>query len=166
MDKPATRKKTPPPPTPNSPAVYYGSLILAIALFLLFALPYARALQVPWLAAYSSGLKYAAFPLAAFALSAATSATCQKIACGTVSAGNVFNGGLYFLFVLIPAILLGEVSYLRAPIVSLFVSDERFSGILGYERETPFVRGIAQGYWVFFGALVGQILAGSTAVVC
>jgi hypothetical protein len=166
MDKPSASRKKAPPPSPSSPAVYYGSLILAVALFLLFAIPYARALQVPWLLPYSTALKFVAFPLAAFALSAATSATCQKIACGTVSASNVFNGSLYFLFVLIPAILLGQIPYLRAPIVSLFVADERFSGILAYERETPFVRGIAQGYWVFFGALVGQILAGSMATVC
>jgi hypothetical protein len=90
----------------------------------------------------------------------------QKIACGSVNASGIFNGAPYFLGALYTGLLIGAVSYFRAPIVSLAVQDQRFSGIFAYEREVPFMKGIGQGYWVFFGALVGQILAGSMAVIC
>jgi hypothetical protein len=158
--------KEAPPPKQSNPAVYWGSLLLAFILFLLFAIPHAQALQIPALAPFSFAFKYLAFPLVAVALSAATSATCQKIACGSVQAGAVLNGAMYFFFVLFPAMLVGAIPYFRAPIVSLFATDERLNGILAYERAAPFLRGVGQGYWVFFGALVGQILAGSMAVVC
>lgn len=141
-------------------------MILALALFLLFAIPHIRMLQIPALASYSFVLKYIGFPIIAGGLSIATSITCQKIACGTTDIGAVWSGLQYFMALLLGGLLLGNVAYLRAPIVSLFAMDERLSGILAYEREVPFLKGLAQGYWIFFATLVGQILAGSMSVVC
>jgi hypothetical protein len=169
MSSKAPAKKqtaTAPPPSASNPSVYWGSLILAFALFLLFAIPHARALQVPWLAPFSFPLKYIAFPLLAFGLSTIASITSQQIACGSVNASGIFNGAPYFIASLYAGLILGAIPYLRAPIVSLMATSERFSGIFAYEREVPFMKGIAQGYWIFFGALVGQIMAGSMAVVC
>lgn len=163
---PKKQAATAPPPSQSNPSVYWGSLILAFALFLLFAIPHAKALQVPWLAPFSFPLKYIAFPIIAFGMSAIASTVSQKIACGSVNASGIFNGAPYFLAALYTGLLIGAVPYFRAPIVSLAAQDERFSGIFAYEREVPFMKGIGQGYWVFFGALVGQILAGSMAILC
>jgi hypothetical protein len=167
--KPATTKPprtTAPPPTQNNASVYWGALILAVTLFLLFAIPHVRALQISWLSPYSYAFKYALFPLIATGFSAVTSVVAQKISCGSINTDTLFNGLGYFAAALYGGLLLGAVSYFRAPIVSLFATDPRFSGIFAYEREVPFLKGAAQGYWVLFGALIGQIVAGSMAVVC
>jgi hypothetical protein len=163
--KPA-RPATATPPTQNNASVYWGACILAVTLFLLFALPHIGALQIGWLLPFSTAFKYALFPLFATGLSAVASVISQKVSCGSINADTLFNGLGYFAAALYGGLLLGAVSYFRAPIVSLFATDERFSGIFAYERQNPFLKGIAQGYWVLFGALIGQIVAGSMAVVC
>lgn len=166
MNAKPPRKQAAAPPTQNNAPVYWGALILALALALLFAIPHIRALEIPWLSPYSPALKYALFPLVATGLSLAASTISQKTACGSINTETLFNGIWYFPIALYGGLLIGAISYFRAPIVSLFATDPRFSGIFAYERQTPFVKGLAQGYWVMFGALVGQIVAGSMAAVC
>lgn len=164
--KPPKRQAAAPPPTQSNPSVYWGALILALTLGLLFAIPHTRLLEIPWLIPYSSAFKYVLFPLVATGLSLVASVTSQKIGCGSINTDTLFNGVGYFLAALVGGLLIGAIPYFRAPIVSMFATDSRFSGIFAYERQYPIVKGLAHGYWVMFGALVGQIMAGSMAAVC
>lgn len=89
----------------------------------------------------------------------------QFIACNRV---NLKNSGLSVLPVLgflYGALLVSHISYMRAPIASLFVQLPNVT-LLDAERARPVIKGISIGYYVFFGILFGQIFSSGLSQAC
>lgn len=154
------------PPSPNSSAAYISAPILAFFLAALFFFAYIPFSPLEWLRPYGLGIRYLAFPLFAFLASLITNILIQHTVCSSIKWDEASVASAYFLLPLYAGLLAGTVGYLRAPIASLFSPDEKIRGIFEFERKTDYVLAVGKSYWVFFGALIGQILAGAMAAVC
>jgi hypothetical protein len=153
-------------PRPNQTAAYTSAFVLAVVLFVVFVMGH---LPIPLFAGlryYGFAMRYIAFPLLAYLLSACTNAIVQQMTCGHINASEIFLSAGYFMGPLYGGLLAGTSAYLRAPIASLGTPDERLRGILEFERSSDLVLAFGKAYWVFFGAFLGQVLAGAMAAVC
>jgi hypothetical protein len=154
-----------PPPT-NTTAAYLSAPILAFFLAAIFFFAYIPFSPLEWLRPYGLAMRYLAFPLFAFLGSLITNLLVQYSVCGSAKWDEASVASAYFLAPLYAGLLAGTVGYLRAPIASLFSPDEKIRGIFEFERKSDYVQAVGKSYWIFFGALIGQILAGTMAAVC
>ena len=153
-------------PQPNRAAAYWSAFVVAIVLFFIFFLGHLPFRIFTGLRSYGLAMRYIAFPLVAFIISACANVIIQQISCGHINAGDIFLGAAYFLAPLYAGLLASTSAYLRAPVASLFSPDERIRGIFDYERSSDAALGFGKAYWIFFGAFIGQVLAGAMAAVC
>lgn len=153
-------------PSSNSSAAYLSAPILAFFLAAIFFFAYVPFGALGWLRPYGLGIRYLAFPLFAFLASLIANILIQHVVCGSIKWDEASMASAYFLVPLYAGLLAGTIGYLRAPIASLFSPDEKIRGIFEFERKTDYVLAIGKAYWVFFGALIGQILSGAMAAVC
>lgn len=156
---------TTPPPT-NSSTAYISAIVLAAFLAFFFFFAHFPLSIFEWLQPYGLAMRYFAFPLFAFLASLATNVLIQHVACGSIRWDEASMASGYFLLPLYAGLLAGTFGKLRSPIASLFKSDEKCGRLYVEEKNNPAIIGAGKAYWVFFGALVGQILAGSMAAVC
>lgn len=174
--KQPVKKDLPPanPPSPNSSAAYISAPILAFFLAALFFFAYIPFSPLEWLRPYGLGIRYLAFPLFAFLASLITNIIIQHAVCGSIKWDEASVASAYFLLPLYTGLLAGTLGILRSPIASLFSPSScdtpngksKIKGLFDLERNTDYALAVGKSYWVFFGALVGQILAGSMAAVC
>lgn len=153
-------------PQPNRAAAYWSAFVVAILLFFLFALGHLPFGFFAGFRSYGLAMRYFAFPLFAFFVSACANVVIQQMTCGVVHAGEIFLGAAYFLAPLYGGLLASTSIYLRAPIASLGAMDESIRGIRDFERKSDLALGFGKAYWVFFGAFIGQVLAGAMSAVC
>jgi hypothetical protein len=153
-------------PRPNQTAAYWSAFVVAFVLFLVFALGHLPIPALSGFRSYGLAMRYIAFPLFAFLISACANVVVQQMTCGHINAGEIFFGAAYFLLPLYGGLLAGTSAYLRAPIASLGAMDGSIRGIFDFERRNELVLGFGKAYWIFFGAFIGQVLAGSMSAVC
>jgi hypothetical protein len=73
------------------------------------------------------------------------------------------------LAIVYSVLFLTTVSYVRAPVTSLFAGffPQNFaSSVVGLEARLPIVRGIAIGYYMLFGILLSQIITSGYGTIC
>lgn len=153
-------------PQPNRAAAYWSAFVVAILLFLVFGLGHLPFGFFTAFRSYGLAMRYFAFPLFAFLISACANVVVQQMTCGHINAGEIFLGAAYFLGPLYGGLLASTISWLRAPIVSLGAMDPSLPGILAFERKSDLALGFGKAYWIFFGAFIGQVLAGAMSAVC
>ena len=153
-------------PKSNQSAAYWSALVVAVVLALVFALGHLPFPIFNGFRSYGLAMRYFAFPLFAFLISVCANVIVQQMTCGHLNAGEIFLSAGYFLAPLYAGLLAGTSAYLRAPIASLVSPDEKIRGIFDFERRNEIVLGAGKAYWVFFGAFIGQVLAGAMSAVC
>jgi hypothetical protein len=89
----------------------------------------------------------------------------QKIVCGGTSPGHAIVSALPLVGFLMGGMGLSQISYLRAPITSLFVQIPDVT-VIESERKYPTLKGFAVAYYAFFGVLFGQVLGSGLSQVC
>lgn len=153
-------------PQPNQTAAYWSAFVVALFLFLVFGLGHLPFGFFAGFRSYGLAMRYFAFPLFAFLISACANVVVQQMTCGHINAGEIFLGAAYFLGPLYGGLLASTSIYLRAPIASLGAMDPSLPGIAAFERKSDLALGFGKAYWIFFGAFIGQVLAGSMSAVC
>jgi hypothetical protein len=73
------------------------------------------------------------------------------------------------LLIVYGVLLITSVSYVRAPVTSLFAGffpQNIASSVIGLEARLPVIRGIAIGYYMLFGVLLSQIITSGYGTLC
>lgn len=114
---------------------------------------------------YFSFVLWGILPLTIFIMGVGLNLIGQKIACNKVDVGSAFSATLYLPLWVYFFLGISQISYVRAPVTSLFVQLPDVT-VLQAEKERPTLKGIAVAYYVFFGILFGQIFSSGLSQAC
>ena len=111
-------------------------------------------------------LLWIAIPISITIFSIAVNALNQLIRCDSVN--MVTHLKVSWVTLLLAYIVLGltSISYVRAPVTSLFSGFFPSATVIGLENRVPVVRGIASGYFMFFGVLLAQVITSGYGTIC
>ena len=118
---------------------------------------------------------YVGVPIISFLLSSGIALGGQQLACGSMDPATAFMGSIWTPLAVWGFLIISAFSIFRAPVVSLFsVGDvdcrkPASSGNLclsDIEIKNPVFKGIAIGYYVFWGVMFGQTVSSGFAQVC
>jgi len=138
------------------------ALLSAIAVIIMFVAGFGN---TPWLLAVPVGL---------YILSGACNALTQLTVCSSVSAGPSFINALYpFGFSAVALALSYFILFFRVPVISFVVRVmEMFTGepvkgsINAIEKDMPILKGAGISFYVFWSVLLGQIIGGTSSLIC
>ena len=111
-------------------------------------------------------LLWLAIPMGITMLSMAMNAVNELIRCGSVN--MITHLKVSWVTLVIVYIVLGitSISYIRAPITSLFSGFFPDPTVLGVEAKSPTIRGVAVGYYMLFGVLLAQVITSGYGSIC
>jgi hypothetical protein len=118
---------------------------------------------------------YIGVPIMSFLLSSAIALGGQQLACGSMDPASAFLGSVWTPIAVWGFLIISSFSILRAPIISLFsIGDTdcrkpKSSGsvcLSDIEIKTPMYKGLAIGYYVFWGVMFGQTVSSGFSQVC
>lgn len=112
-----------------------------------------------------SFILWGVLPIVIFFMGVGLNMIGQKIACSTVNAGSAFSSTMTLPLFVYGTLALSQISYLRAPVTSLFVQLPNVT-VLESEAKYPILKGAAVAYYVFFGILFGQVVSSGMSQVC
>ncbi len=150
----------------------YGTSV-ALGIFIGCAVIMIYAFKIPPMTQYF--MLYLGVPITAFLLSAGIALGGQQLACGSMDPASAFMGSIWTPLTVWLSLIVSTFSIFRAPVVSLFsVGDVNCrkpasSGsvcLSDIEIKTPIYKGIAIGYYVFWGVMFGQTVSSGFAQVC
>lgn len=108
----------------------------------------------------------------------------QQITCRKIDSGKAFQGGLATLGAMVVGLGISSVAWFRIPVVSVFaplllespaevtVSPSSTScctstrTLAEVEEQSPVLRGLAYGFYLFFASLFGMVIGTSLSVTC
>lgn len=114
---------------------------------------------------YFNFILWGILPFVIFVIGIGLNLIGQKIACSNVHISSAFAATLYLPLWVYLFLGISQISYVRAPVTSLFVQIPDVT-VLEAEKEQPTLKGIAVAYYVFFGILFGQIFSSGLSQVC
>ena len=114
---------------------------------------------------YFNGILWGGIPLIIFLLGASINMVGQRITCGNINPGSAFYGALPVVALLLAGIGLGQISYFRAPVASLFAQIPNVT-VIEVENKYPYIKGAGVAYWAFWGVMLGQVIGSSTSTIC
>ncbi len=111
-------------------------------------------------------LLWLVIPIGITLLSIAVNAVNELIRCGSVD--MITHLKVSWVTLVIVYIVLGitSISYIRAPVTSLFSGFFPDPTVLGVEAKAPTVRGVAVGYYMLFGVLLAQVITSGYGSIC
>jgi hypothetical protein len=111
-------------------------------------------------------LLWLVIPMGITMLSIAMNAVNELIRCGSVN--MITHLKVSWVTLVIVYIVLGitSISYIRAPVTSLFSGFFPDPTVLGVEAKAPTVRGVAVGYYMLFGVLLAQVITSGYGSIC
>ena len=111
-------------------------------------------------------LLWVAIPMGITLLSIAINAINQLIRCDSVN--MVTHLKVSWVTLLLVYVVLGitTISYVRAPITSLFSGFFPDATVIGLENRIPVIRGVAVGYYMLFGVLLSQVITSGYGTNC
>jgi len=138
------------------------ALLSAIAVVVLFLAGFGN---TPWLLAILVGI---------YILSGVCNVVAQLAACSSVSAGSSFTNALYpFGFSAVALALSYFILFFRVPVISAVLKTiEMFTGepvkgtINTIEKDMPILKGAGISFYIFWSVLLGQIIGGTSSLVC
>jgi hypothetical protein len=148
----------------SSGFVYTSTIVLAIFVALMIIVLYSQYTTLSLKVNYSIIIWFV-IPLLITILSFGINMFGQYTACKKTNPGNAAMSTLPVLGFIYLALGLSHISYIRAPIASLFVQLPDVT-LLQAEKERPVFKGIAISYYVFFGMLFGQVIASGLSQIC
>jgi hypothetical protein len=138
------------------------ALLSAIAVVVLFLAGFGN---TPWLLAILVGI---------YILSGVCNVVAQLATCSSVSAGSSFTNALYpFGFSAVALALSYFILFFRVPVISAVLKTiEMFTGepvkgtINTIEKDMPILKGAGISFYIFWSVLLGQIIGGTSSLVC
>jgi hypothetical protein len=107
-----------------------------------------------------------AIPISITLLSIAVNAVNQLIRCDSVNIVTHLKVSWVTLLLVYAILGLTTISYVRAPVTSLFSGFFPDATVIGLENRVPAVRGIAVGYYMLFGVLLAQVITSGYGTIC
>lgn len=104
-------------------------------------------------------------PIVTYFAGLALSIMGQQISCNNIDIASAFATSWPILVFVYCALIVSLLSYVRAPVTSLFVQIPNVT-VLDAEKATPAYKGLAVGFWVFWAVVFGQIFASGMSQVC
>jgi hypothetical protein len=107
-------------------------------------------------------------PLLIYGITTVCCIIAQYVSCNTINATTVMNTTWQIMIYIFFALGLGEITMMRAPVVSLvpFEGLKGINDILTIEGLRPGIRERAVGYWVFWLTLFGQMAIIGKTTIC
>lgn len=111
-------------------------------------------------------LLWIAIPISITIFSIAVNAVNQLIRCDSVN--MVTHLKVSWVTLLLAYLVLGltSISYVRAPVTSLFSGLFPDATVIGLENKVPVIRGVAIGYFMFFGVFLAQVITSGYGTIC
>jgi hypothetical protein len=125
-----------------------------------------------------TGILWVAVPLVAYLTAGLVLMGAQTSVCGSIKAGPAFLGALPTAAATLIALAIESVTFCRIPVVSLvaplFISSTpRKNGqppapliIETVENQFPMIKGMANGFYVFFATMFGMVAGSGDALRC
>lgn len=125
-----------------------------------------------------TGILWMTVPLIAYLTAGLVLMGAQASACGSIHAGSAFLGALPTAAATLIGLGIARLTLCRIPVVSvvapLFVdSSPRKNGqapppltVEAVENQFPMIKGMANGFYVFFAALFGMVAGSGDALRC
>ena len=111
-------------------------------------------------------LLWIAIPMSITILSIAVNAINQLIRCDSVNMVTHLKVSWVTLLLVYAVLGLTSISYIRAPVTSLFSGFFPNGTVIGVETKVPVVRGVAVGYFMFFGVFLAQVITSGYGTIC
>lgn len=151
--------------SPDSSGFIYGST---------FAIAAVLAVVIAALITFMGGNPYfkymlwLGFPMIAYMLSVAASAVGQWLTCKAVNVAAIFKNSLTIVAGILISLGISSLTLPRVIVGSLLASTlaPKAASIEQAEAAAPIIKGFSYAYYVFWGALFGQITTANMAVVC
>lgn len=152
-------------PSPDSSGFIYGSTF-AIAIVLAIVI----AVLITFLGTnqYFKYILWLGFPIVSYMASVAAAAVGQVLTCKTVNAAVIFKNSLTMIAGILISLGISSLTLPRLIVGSLFSSTlaPKAASLEQAEATVPFIKGFSYAYYVFWGALFGQITVANMSVVC
>jgi cytochrome bd-type quinol oxidase subunit 2 len=143
--------------------VYVSTFALAIIIAIAIIIVYNQSRNFS--TAMFSMILWGIIPVIIFMLGVGLNVLGQYIACKSVHVGPAFSSSWPILPFVYGALGISQISYIRAPITSLFVQIPQVT-VIDAENRSPTLKGFAVAYYVFFGVLFGQVISSGFSQVC
>ncbi len=111
-------------------------------------------------------LLWLVIPIGLTMLSLAMNAINELIRCGSVNMLTHLKVSWVTLVIVYIVLGITSISYIRAPVTSLFSGFFPDPTVLGIEAKAPVVRGVAVGYYMLFGVLLAQVITSGYGSIC
>jgi hypothetical protein len=111
-------------------------------------------------------LLWLVIPMGITMLSIAMNAVNELIRCGSVNMITHLKVSWVTLVIVYVVLGITSISYIRAPVTSLFSGFFPDPTVLGVEAKAPVVRGVAVGYYMLFGVLLAQVITSGYGSIC
>jgi hypothetical protein len=163
----------PDPDKSSASAGYTYGTSVVLGIFIACAIIMIHAFKISPFAQYF--ILYLGVPITAFLLSSGIAMGGQQLACGSINVASAFLGSVWTPIAVWAALIISAFSIMRAPVVSLFsVGDidcrkPKSTGstcLSDIEIKSPVYKGIARGYYVFWGVMFGQTVSSGFSQVC
>jgi len=107
-------------------------------------------------------------PLVIYSIATVCCIIAQYVACDTVDTTAVSNASWRIIFYILFGLGLGEITAVRAPVVSLvpFEGLKGINDILTIEQQRPGMREKAVAYWLFWMTAFGQMKIMGRTTIC
>lgn len=149
-------------PDNNAAFIYTSTIALSIMLVISLIVLY---MNQTFIGSYFTTVIWGAVPLLTLIIGMSINMIGQKITCGAVNPGNAIKGALPVVGLLYAGLGLGQISYFRAPVASLFAQIPNVT-VLDVEARYPYIKGAGVAYWAFWGVMLGQVIGSGTATIC
>jgi len=134
------------------------SALIVILFFYIFGGPHMSIVGVT--------LLWLVIPIGLTMLSMAMNAVNELIRCGSVNMLTHLKVSWVTLVIVYIVLGITSISYIRAPVTSLFSGFFPDPTVLGIEAKVPTVRGVAVGYYMLFGVLLAQVITSGYGSIC
>jgi hypothetical protein len=136
---------------------------LAGAAFLVGLSSYKKTLGGSYIAIY-----WLFIPLVIYAITTVCCMVAQYVSCNTINTTAVMNTTWQIMFYILFGLGLGEITAIRAPVISLvpFEGLKGINDILTIEEQRPGMREKAVAYWLFWMTLFGQMRIIGKTTIC
>jgi hypothetical protein len=153
------------PDKSSSSSFIYGSTFsLAIFLSLIIVVLYTFQKSISMVIDFNIVI-WLIIPFIAFILGLGLNIAGQYIACNNSNIGIAFSSSWPIIICMYSALLISLVSYIRAPVTSLFVQMPNVT-VIDAEKATPAYKGLAVGFYVFWAVVFGQVFSSGMSQVC
>jgi hypothetical protein len=148
---------------PNNAVFIYTSTV-ALSIMIVIGIIVIYMFQ-QFIGSYFMTVIWGAVPLLTLIIGMSINMIGQKITCNAVNPANAIKGALPVVGLLYAGLGLGQISYFRAPVASLFAQIPNVS-VLNVEAKYPYIKGAGVAYWAFWSVMLGQVIGSGMATIC